>query len=83
MDIFCHFLLFFVAIQKIHNQYDSHCNAIQEYDSDTKNMIIESIMITTMEKILKWIEFNAIRQKNMIEGSFRSEFEEYSVCLHY
>ena len=39
MDIFCHFLLFFVSLQKIHNQYGSNCNAINEYDSDTKNMI--------------------------------------------
>jgi len=46
-------------------------------------MITESIMVTTVVKILKWIKFNAIRQKNMIQGSFRSEFEEYFVCLHY
>ncbi len=83
MAIFCHFLLFFVSLQKIHNQYDSHCNAIHEYDSDTINLITVSIMVTTIKKILKWINFNAIRQKNMIEGSFRSEFEVYSVCLHY
>jgi len=83
MEIFCHFLLFFVSLQKIHNHYGSHCNAINEYVSDTTNMITESIMVTTIGKILKWIKFNAIRQKNMIEGSFRSEFEEYSVCLHY
>ncbi len=45
-------------------------------------MITESNTITTIGKIVKWIKFNAIRQKNMIQGSFRSEFEEYSVCLH-
>jgi len=83
MEIFCHFLLFFVSLQKIQNQYGSHCNAINEYDSDTKNMITVSNMATTIKKILKRIKFNAIRQKNMIQGSFRSEFEEYSVCLHY
>jgi hypothetical protein len=83
MDIFFHFLLFFVSLQKIHNHYDFHCNAINEFDNDTKNMIVESIMVTSIGKILKWIKFNAIRQKNMIQGSFRSEFEEYSVCLHY
>jgi len=83
IEIFCHFLLFFVSLQKIHNQYDSNCNANHEYDSDTTNMITVSIMVTTIKKILKWIKFSAIRQKNMIEGSFRSEFEEYFVCLHY
>ena len=82
MDIFCPFLLFSVSLQQIHNQYEIHCNNINQHDSDTKKMITESISLITIGKILKWIKFNAIRQKNMIQGSFRSEFE-YSVCLHY
>ncbi len=82
MDIFCPFLLFLVSLQQIHYQYEIHCNAISLHGSDTKNVITESKTITTIGKIVKWIKFNAIRQKNMIQGSFRSEFEEYSVCLH-
>ena len=33
--------------------------------------------------LLKQKKIDAIRQKNMIQGSFRSDLKVISVCLHY
>ncbi len=48
MGYFFYFLLFLVPLQQIPNRYHIHCNAINNYDNDTKNMIAESIMIKAL-----------------------------------